>query len=69
MTDTDLLEGCIKTSGLKRGKIADALGISMNALKKKTTGKREFKASEIKILCDLLAIRDSDTKDRIFFSS
>ena len=68
MTDTKLLESYIKKSGLKRGKLADSLGISMNALKKKTNGDREFKASEIKILCELLGIHNPDEMERIFFT-
>ena len=68
MTDTKLLEFYIRRSGLKRGKLADSLGISMAALKKKTNGEREFKASEIKILCDMLGIRSSDEMERVFFT-
>ena len=68
MTDTILLEKRIKESGLKRGKLADSLGISMQALKKKTNGDREFKASEIKMLCDMLGIQDHEEVDRIFFT-
>lgn len=69
MTDTKLLETHIKNSGLKRGKLASSLGISMNAFKKKTDGKREFKASEIKTLCDMLGIHDASEMERIFFAS
>ena len=69
MTDTELLDFYIKQSGLKRGKIASTLGITMAALKKKTDGDREFKASEIKVLCSVLGIRDRNVIDRIFFAS
>ena len=69
MTDTNLLEFYIKKSGLKRGKLAESLGISMAALKKKTNGDREFKASEIKTLCELLGIHSPEEKDRIFFAA
>ena len=68
MTDVKLLESYIRSSGLKRGKLAESLGISMQALKKKTTGAREFKASEIKTLCTVLGINDPATVDRIFFA-
>ena len=68
MTNTKLLESYIKKSGLKRGKLAESLGISMAALKKKTNGDREFKASEIKTLCELLGIHDSEVMERIFFA-
>ena len=68
MTNVVLLESYIKKSGLKRGKLAEALGISLQAFKKKTNGTREFKASEIKTLCNMLGITDSGVMDRIFFA-
>lgn len=68
MTDVQLLESYIRNSGLKRGKLAASLGISMNSLKKKTNGEREFKASEIKILCDMLGIHAREDMERIFFT-
>ena len=68
MTNTKLLESYIRKSGLKRGKIAESMGVSMNTLKKKTSGNREFKATEIKTLCDLLGIHDAEEVDRIFFA-
>ena len=68
MTNTKLLESYIKKSGLKRGKLAESLGISMASLKKKIDGDREFKASEIKTLCDLLGIHEPEVMERIFFA-
>ena len=68
MTNTLLLEEYIKNSGLKRSKLASYLGITLAGLKKKTTGQREFKASEIQILCNLLGIESADENDRIFFA-
>ena len=68
MTDTALLEKKIKDSGLKRGFIADKLGISYDWLKKKIAGEVQFKAIEIQILCSVLNITDLKEKDRIFFA-
>ena len=68
MTDTELLEKRIKDSGYKKGKLAESLGISMAAFGKKVKGKREFKASEIQVLCSMLGIVEPDDKDRIFFA-
>ena len=68
MTDTKLLEEYINNSGLKRGRIASSLGITVDCLRNKTKGKNEFKASEIRKLIDILAISDSEEVERIFFA-
>jgi len=68
VTNIELLDRYIRESGLKRKKIAECLGITLNGLKKKTTGQHEFKASEIQVLCVLLGINTSDEKERIFFA-
>ena len=69
MTNTKLLEWYITESGLKKQKIAEVLGITLNALKKKIKGEREFKASEIQKVCDLLHISTLSEKDRVFFAT
>lgn len=68
MTDTELLEKYIKDSGYKKGKLASSLGISLTAFAKKVKGQREFKASEIQILCSMLGIVDAVDKERVFFA-
>lgn len=68
MTDTELLKQCIQESGLKKGKLAELLGISKQALSAKLQGRREFKASEIQTLCQVLGIHDAGMKDKIFFN-
>jgi len=68
MTDTLLLEQYIKDSGLKKSKIANALGITYAGFGKKCKNETEFKASEIQILCKLLGISTLDDKDRVFFA-
>lgn len=68
MTDTELLEKYIKESGYKKGKLADSLGISLAAFAKKVKGQREFKASEIQILCTMLGIVEAVDKERVFFA-
>lgn len=67
MTNQEKLQAYIKKSGLKRGYIAEKLGITTYGLSMKITNKSEFKASEIDILCELLHI---DVTDRmaIFFA-
>ena len=69
MTDTELSEKYIKDSGYKKGKLADSLGISLNAFAKKVKGEREFKASEIQILCNMLGIVEAVDKERVFFAN
>lgn len=66
MTDTDMLNDIIRRSGLKYKYIAEKLGITYAGLKKKIHNDSEFKASEIKILCDLLSISEQK-RDSIFF--
>ena len=68
MTNSKLLQKKIDESGLKKGFIAENLGISTAWLKKKVNGKAHFKAYEIQILCDLLGIVDLEEKDEIFFA-
>ena len=68
MTNTAELELLIKKSGLKKGYIAKALGISRQALAKKIKNESVFTATEIAILCDLLKITSLVVRDRVFFA-
>lgn len=68
MTNTAELELFIKKSGLKKGYIAKALGISRQAFTNKCNNKSAFTATEISLLCDLLKITSLVVKDRIFFA-
>ena len=68
MTDTKLLNGIIENSGIKKGKIAQSLGITRTALWQKINNKRDFKASEITIICSMLNVTSLETKERIFFA-
>lgn len=65
MTDTVKLKAIIKESGLKYEFIAQSLGITYQGLKNKIENVREFKASEISRMCEILKI--SDNRDEIFF--
>lgn len=64
MTNTDELEKIIASSGLKKEFIAEQLGITAMSLYNKINNIREFKASEIQKLSDILKIKD---KHNIFF--
>jgi len=68
MTNTDLLLNHIEHSGLKRNYIARMLGITTYSLAQKIHNIREFKASEIYTLCQVLRITSSDTIEAIFFA-
>ena len=67
MTDTKELLKIIDDSGLKRIHIAKKLGIDRFSLYKKIRNETEFKASEIKKLCEILGINDEKEVSRIFF--
>lgn len=68
MTNTDLLNQMIADSGIKKAKIAAELGVTYGALWQKIHNKRDFKASEIQTLCNLLGITTLQTKEEIFFA-
>lgn len=67
MTDTLKLENLIRESGLKKGYLADMLGLSRFGFMKKVNNLSEFKASEIIKLCELLEIRSMQERESIFF--
>lgn len=69
MTDSKELKDLIRRSGLKYAYLAEKLGISYFALKKKIDNETEFKASEIQAICELLKISDLTIKEDIFFGS
>lgn len=68
MTDTKELLKVIEESGLRKGFIAEKLGITTYSFQKKVENKTQFKAGEIKILCEILGINSLEEKERIFFA-
>ena len=56
----------IKESGLKLEAIARRMGINRVSLWNKIQGRTEFKASEIKSLCQILNL-SAEQRDYIFF--
>lgn len=69
MTDTDKLNQKIEMSGYKKNYLAKVLGITPAALYQKIANRREFKASEINMLCKILGITSLTEKEAIFFAS
>ena len=67
MTNTTLLEDYIEQSGMKKNRIAAALGLTSYGLSLKVHNITEFKASEIELLCAILKI-DVGDRMRIFFA-
>lgn len=68
MTNTEELNKRIDESGLKKNYIAKMLGIKPDTLTRKINNEREFKASEINALCDVLGIESLEEKEHIFFA-
>lgn len=68
MTDTEELTKLIRESGLKKGFIAEKLGLTTYGLQKKVENKNAFKAEEIKLICQILNITSLQTKEKIFFA-
>lgn len=68
MTDTKELLKVIDESGLRKGYIAERLGITTYGLQRKVENRSQFKAGEIKILCDILNITSLERKEQIFFN-
>lgn len=67
MTDTLMLELYIKKKGYTKKEVAKLLGLSFNGFMLKVNNVNEFKASEIKQLCDLLDLNDTSIffKDKV----
>lgn len=68
MTDTEELLKVIDESGLRKGYIAEKLGITTYGFQRKVENRSQFKAGEIKILCDVLNITSLERKEQIFFN-
>lgn len=59
------LEIAMKRKGISRLELANILGISLTSLQYKINGIREFKGSEIYMICKVLNVQDIRT---IFFN-
>ncbi len=67
MTNTKKLRALILERGFIQEQVAAHLGITTASLNYKINNKREFKASEIHALIELLEIKDEDVNG-IFFA-
>lgn len=68
MVNTALLEDRITKSGKKKNYLAAKCNLSRQGFKNKCTGKSDFYAQEINILCQELDIKTADEKEEIFFA-
>ena len=68
MTNVDLLEEKIRRSGLKKAYIAAKIGVAPNTFSALISNKTEFKASQIRKICDVLGIKDATEIKTIFFA-
>ena len=66
MVNSAKLRGRIIEKGYNNGEFADALDVSRVTLRKKIYGVRDFTASEIVKICDLLDISRSEMPDYFF---
>lgn len=67
LANLDELNRLIDASGIKKQKIAEALGLSRQGLLNKLNGERPFQLTEIAPLCDLLRLT-REQRDDIFLS-
>ena len=65
--DLERLNQLIDKSGLKKTHIAEQLGLSVQGLHNKLTGRSDWYRSEIVLLSEILEI-DPDEKEAIFFT-
>ncbi len=68
MTNTDKLNDLIRQKGIKKGYLAQKIGVSNTTFYALLRNKTEFKASQIRILCEELGIEDNETMKAIFFA-
>lgn len=66
MTDTLKLKAAIIENGFNQEQLAEMLGMTTATFNYKVNNKSEFKASEIKDLCEILKITEVKT---IFFAN
>ena len=69
MTNVKLLKEKIKECGLKKGYIAEQLGVSRPQFTALLNNKVEFKLSQLAVMCRLLNLTDDAEIRAIFFDT
>lgn len=67
MTNRELLTKCIDRSGLKKSKIAEAMGKTNNTFSRKLAGKQDFTETEMRTLARVLQL-SVEERVAIFFA-
>ena len=67
MTNATLLKAKIDASGYKMKYVADRIGLTYQGFLNKISNKTDFRAPEIKGLCELLHI-ETEEMEQIFFA-
>lgn len=68
MTDSKRLIQIIEESGVRKGFIADKLGISRTALDNKLKKGVDFKAQEMFVLMDILHLTQDEAREIFFYT-
>lgn len=61
-----MLRGLMSDRHISQRDLAKKLGVSVNTVNSRMTGKVPFRTSEIEAICEILDIRDSDMIQKIF---
>jgi ribosome-binding protein aMBF1 (putative translation factor) len=67
LTNTKMLDDAIRRSGLKKGYLADQIGVSRTHFNNVRHAKAELRGSQIKALCTILGI-GAEEMNAIFFN-
>lgn len=57
--NANLIRAKIKEKGFTQQEVAQKIGISNNSFSRKLLGKRDFRLSEIRLLCEVLCIENA----------
>lgn len=68
MLNRKLLEERIRQKGVKKKFLAESIGVSRTTFCALLRNETEFKASQIRVLCEILDIKDDATLTAIFFA-
>ena len=69
MTDRTEFKVALIRANMTMEDLANAIGMSAASLSYKVNNHREFTSSEIKAICEVLAIDDLKEREKIFFAN
>jgi DNA-binding XRE family transcriptional regulator len=68
LLNANSLKGAIAEAGYTQGKLAEKLGVSVNTLSAKISGKTKFTIDEAALICKVLDITDEKRIVHIFLN-